>query len=156
MAPTIALAKFRGRTPSYPIHGGRILDTVYLDVPAIPTSPFRVGDEIHVYCLKTKPKNRNSPADDSKYEIHPTDIRGRIVGFRTMDSETTEMVMKNDDPLSTTEYAHMTVPHIHNVTTTLPIWLRIVRWLALKLGLLPMTTRRIPVERIAVTAETEM
>ncbi|KAJ8489859.1 hypothetical protein ONZ51_g2683 [Trametes cubensis] len=150
----ILLAKFRGRTPSYPRSGGRILDVVYLDITIPPPAPIQIGDKVQIYSLERKKRTRTAQPNGPKYTAHATDIRGTVMGIRAVDEEVVEMILRNEDYLSTTEYAHLSFPNNNAAMTDTPWWVRILGWALKQLGAAP--TRRIPVEgRELVEGEVE-
>ncbi|KAI0654340.1 hypothetical protein C8Q70DRAFT_926078 [Cubamyces menziesii] len=146
MTPITLLAKVSGRTQSHPTHVDRNPNITYLEAPILPTSPLEVGSRVQVVFLEPKSRSiarsmnyRNEP----KYNAYTSDIRGRIVGIRAMEAEVTELVLKNDNAESSTEFAYVAIPHLEGTTVRLSTWMKVVRWIVITLS---PRTRRIPIE----------
>ncbi|KAI0334082.1 hypothetical protein GY45DRAFT_1382800 [Cubamyces sp. BRFM 1775] len=144
MPHTTILALVRGRTLSHKIQSSRILDIVYLDVIFPPTAPLELGAKVQVCTVeKQDPTAENIRSNAPKFTAQQSDVFGTLVGIRSMEAEVTELILRNEDEWSATEYAYLAIPHVEGLTLSFPWWLRALRWL-LK-PLLP-DTRRIPLE----------
>ncbi|EIW54198.1 uncharacterized protein TRAVEDRAFT_51918 [Trametes versicolor FP-101664 SS1] len=123
----------------------RALNTLSLDVVLPPPSPLRVGARVIIHRLT----NRGCPdaRGVARYNSERAGIEGPIVGVRTMELAITEFVVQNDNQDSTTNYAYLTVQHLHGETVQLEAW----RW-AWRTLTLPFLhhTRHAPLDRKAV------
>ena len=143
------LTKPRGKTQTLALYEQEPTEIVYLDVPIIPTSPITLGSSVQIYALELNPRrsfSAHESCDDAKYMARPMNIHGTIMGVRTMDPEVTELVLRNNDEQGKIKYAYISLPHVEGVTIRLPMWMRLLRWIVVKL--VPRT-RRIPLEPLA-------
>ncbi|KAI0659795.1 hypothetical protein C8Q70DRAFT_981338 [Cubamyces menziesii] len=150
MANIMVLAKLRGRAPVSRANSSRITDVMFLDLPILPTAPIRLGSRVYVCILTPSEEAQNGALDDEdegnhapRYLAESTNIAGRVTGIRAMEATLTELAIRNEVGESKTEYAYLTIPHLEGITVSLPLWMRILRWI---LRPLLANTRQLPIE----------
>ncbi|KAH9898258.1 hypothetical protein C8Q73DRAFT_663998 [Cubamyces lactineus] len=141
---TPIFAQTRGRTLAHHIHSSRIRDIVYLDVLLVPETPIGIGSKVQIHTLEQLDRTAlNARGNEPKYIAHHSDIEGTVTGIRTMEADYVELILKNEDKWSATEYAYLAMAYEEGLTVALPWWVVLARWLLRPF--LP-NTRRIPLE----------
>ena len=158
MSLTTVMAKVTGRTPTHAVGNDQERYITYMDVPILPTAPIEVGSRVRVIYLEPKPRevartpnHRREP----KYTAYTSDVRGTIIGIRTMEKEVVEFVLRNENEESKTRYAYMAVPYEEGATVRLSLAMKAWRWLMLALVPVPWT-RKIPTEPLSAMEWTPM
>lgn len=151
--PNIVHALERGRAPFSLPRDASIQETVSYDVIVSPLTPLRIGQCVQIRALRWVRSTDGEREDWTRYESIPTGVEGRIVGIRTMELATTELIVLNEVDHSEVKHAYLTVQHIEGKTIVLEIWRRILR--TLLLPVLPHT-RHVPLEkRVTITLAEE-
>lgn len=148
MKPTAVFGWERSRVPVDDPTSTREKENVHYDIPLVPHIPLRIGLHVRIHELHhATSAASNDDAQPNQYTSTTTGVEGRIVAIRAMEKTTTELVVKNDNGATYTEYAYLTIHHEDGVTVRLTPWLRAFR--KLLYPLLP-STRNVPLERDAV------
>lgn len=144
MSSTLIHARETGSVPSRLPRSPRPFETIFFDVPILPPVPLRVGLRVNVHSLTRN--GRPAARGLARYHAESTGIEGPIIGVRAMELAITEFVVQNENLDSTTNYAYLTVQHIHGVTVRLETWRWI--WRTLSIPFL-QHTRHVPLDRNA-------
>ncbi|EIW64972.1 uncharacterized protein TRAVEDRAFT_16879 [Trametes versicolor FP-101664 SS1] len=151
--PLNVMARERCRIPVGDPTSLRALQNIHYDIPIMPRIPLYVGLLVRVIPIQpTTPAAGESPDEDPRtapptYTAAATSVAGKIIGIRTLERNTVELVVKNDDISTRTAYAYLTVHHAEGKTVHLPLGLRAIR--AVSRPFL-QKTRDVPIEHDAV------
>ncbi|OJT12695.1 hypothetical protein TRAPUB_10759 [Trametes pubescens] len=115
------------------------------DVAITPNKPIRVGQQVQLLALD--PCDDLFPSKTLRSCVHyttvETGVRGVVERVRTVEEETVEFVVRNDNGASPTSHALLAVQRIQGKTVNISAWERARRAL---LTPRPPTLRRVPIE----------
>ncbi|KAJ8489833.1 hypothetical protein ONZ51_g2660 [Trametes cubensis] len=131
MHTVVILAKTRGQTPTNTTTGTQITNNTYFDLAATPPTPLRIGQRARVLAVREVLSHRITRGIEPGGQLliaEDVDVEGTIIAARPLEPQVTELILRNDDPMSTTDFAYISVPHSEGVTVNLPLLWRVLRW----------------------------
>ncbi|KAL1944261.1 hypothetical protein VTO73DRAFT_3446 [Trametes versicolor] len=150
--PFTVFALERSRLPAHSAGSYKTSENILYDVPIAPRIPLHIGLLVRIAAIlpahpQALPAAGESGGGSTYYTATETEIVGRVVGVRTMERLTTELVVKNENAATAAAYAYLTIHHEEGKTVHLPLWIRTAR-AVFRRGL--ANTRDVPIEQDAV------
>ncbi|KAH9852912.1 hypothetical protein C2E23DRAFT_859559 [Lenzites betulinus] len=137
--------RVRGSAPIYNPESFEWKHILWCDVAFMPDRPIVIGQSVRLLEI-TGPSESPEDDEDDDGDDSPDDedigVEGKIIGVKSFEKETVELVVENNVERSTTAMIYLTVEYVPDRTVTLTGW----NWIAYKLAEhFGRVTRRMPV-----------